>query len=331
MRVGVVVVAALLLFTACGSPVGPEGESGTAPSAPASPRYSIIGQKVHSDGRTNYYVVVDAVDLSNDGFKQRVKAVLQAVARTNGDPEFVARVYDDRGAAEWAWSAYEDVPESCEIGGPCGTRPPIPADADERNRADEQSKAEKHASDRHVVAFYSGGAKSDDDEWPYGLAWYPFLSDEVTDTGGEVNYEGHERWRPLPDPTTPPSVAPTVEPLNGTFYFVKHYGRDETWTIHSTCDAASGDCAGEVSFSDGGTAPIRREAFGPWTVDRVDAENGWDCGLRSSAEFPGRKADIHYSWGVPANEPGTVTWVAPRGTCMPGEMTYETTFGLKGP
>lgn len=62
----------------------------------------------------------------------------------------------------------------------------------------------------------------------------------MTDTGEEVKYEGEEKWRPLPDPTTPPNAAPTAEPLNGAFFFIKPYGRDEQWNITSSCDAASG-------------------------------------------------------------------------------------------
>jgi hypothetical protein len=57
-----------------------------------------------------YYEVVEPVDLSNDGFKQRVKLVLQAVARTKGAPDFMARVYDDEGAADWARAHEQDIP-----------------------------------------------------------------------------------------------------------------------------------------------------------------------------------------------------------------------------
>jgi hypothetical protein len=37
-----------------------------------------------------------------------------------------------------------------------------------------------------------------------------------------------------------PNAAPTAEPLNGAFFFIKPYGRDEQWNITSSCDAASG-------------------------------------------------------------------------------------------
>lgn len=60
------------------------------------------------------------------------------------------------------------------------------------------------------------------------------MADVVTDSGEEVKHEGDEKWRPLPEPTTPPSVAPAAEPMNGVFGFIKPYGRDETWTITST-------------------------------------------------------------------------------------------------
>jgi hypothetical protein len=327
MRLGIVFAAALLMLTGCGNPTGHESQSTTAAPTPSAPQYSLQEGRAESDGRPSYYVVVDPVDLSNDGFKQRVKLVLQAVARTKGDADFVARVYDKQGAADWEWAHVEDGPESCEIDGPCGTRPPLPEDPAERRRSDEQFKAEQGDSRRHVVAFYSGGYESER-PWPYELAWYPWLSDEVSDTGAEVEYEGKEEWRPLPDPTTPPSAAPTAEPLNGTYAFLKHYGRDETWNIATTCDATSGDCTGDVTSSAGWTEPIRRAHFGPWTLERKDAETGWDCGLSTPRDFPGRRADIKYSWD-PATGSGTVSWVAPRNTCMPDEEDYTTSFGLK--
>lgn len=328
MRFGLALGAALVLVTGCGTPADLKDESSTSPSQQATPQYSVVEGRAESDGRPNYYVVVDSVDLSNDGFKQRVKLVLQAIARTKGDPDFVATVYDHQGAADWAWTNLENAPESCELGGPCGNRPPIPEDRDERNRADERSKAEEHDSERHVVAFYSGGYETNGTSWPYQLAWYPWLSDEISDTGDEVKYEGDEDWRPLPDPTTRPSAAPTAEPINGIFGFIKPYGRDETWNITSTCDAASGDCSGEVTSSAGWTAPVRREDFGPWTLERLDALTGWDCGLQSPDPVDGRKADIHYSWG-PVGRNGTVSWVAPRNTCMPDAEAYESRFILK--
>lgn len=328
MRFGLALGAALLVLTACGTPAELNDESSVGASPQATPRYSIVEGRAERDGRPAYYVVVDPVDLSNDGFKQRVKLVLQAVARTKGDPDFQATVYDDQGAADWYWTNIEHAPESCEIDGPCGNRPPIPEDPDERNRADERAKADKSDSERHVVAFYSGGREPNKTSWPYELAWYPWLSDEISDTGEEVKYEGNEDWRPLPDPTTSPSAAPTAEPLNGTFFYLKHYGRDETWNITSTCDAVSGDCSGEVTSSTGWTEPIRREHFGPWTLERLDAESGWDCGISTQRDFPGRKADIHYSWG-PGGRAGTVSWVAPRNTCMPDEEDYSTSFSLK--
>jgi hypothetical protein len=200
-------------------------------------------------------VVVDPVDLSNDGFKQRVKLVLQAVARTKGDADFVAQVYDNQGAADWEWAHVENGPESCEIDGPCGPRPPPPEDPAERRRFDEQFTAEQQDSQRH-------------------------------------------------------------------------YGRDETWNIATTCDATSGDCTGEVTSSAGRIEPIRREHFGPWTLERRDAETGWDCGFSTPRDFSGRRADIKYSWD-PATGSGTVSWVAPRNTCMPDEEDYTTSFGLK--
>ena len=87
MGVKIIAASALLLLTACGSPGGNSvSEPATSTTAamttlsPATPQYSVIGTTAMStmryDGEPIYYVAMDPVNLTNDGFKQNVKLVL---------------------------------------------------------------------------------------------------------------------------------------------------------------------------------------------------------------------------------------------------------------
>ena len=314
-----VLAVAALLLVGCGGRAAPDGASSAA--GEPVPRYEILGKKKYplDEDRPELYVVVDPVDLTDDGFKERVKRVLLAIAREQGTPDFSATVYDDADAAAWAYDFYENGPESCELGQEsCQIPESEQANADRMN----------DLADRHTVAYYSGGYRTSTSSFPYELSWYSRLPMEAVDTGDEVRYEADEKWRPMPDPTTPPPEPPTAEPLNGTFSYVPPYANGETWEITSTCDAATGDCTGEVTYPHGDTSALRRTNFGPWEWDRLDSTVGWDCGLHYAGPFYGRKADIHYTYDADTRR-GTVTWVAPRGTCMPDEQTYRTTFIFK--
>ena len=65
-------------------------------------------QERHDRGRHDVVggrqFVIDPVDLSTDGFKQNVNLVTQAVANTDGSPDFSARVFDDEDIASEAFS-----------------------------------------------------------------------------------------------------------------------------------------------------------------------------------------------------------------------------------
>jgi hypothetical protein len=77
---------------------------GSSPEALA-PKCSVNGKSTKRfDGEPVYFVLIDPVDLSTDGFKQDVKLVLQAVAKTKGDPDFSARIFDDEAVARETFS-----------------------------------------------------------------------------------------------------------------------------------------------------------------------------------------------------------------------------------
>jgi hypothetical protein len=323
---GVVFAVAVLLLTACGSGSDPVAQTPSSPTtststaAPTSgvPRYSVVGEfdKWRRDRQPTYWIAVDPPDLSNDGFKNTVKAILLELATKNGDPDFTALVSEDRALAQWDYDDTVGSPKSCEIGQPCAIKDP-------------NDKDKKRLFDQRLVAHYSGGEGTS--TWKYELAWYPWLPSEpspIERTEIARQYQDGEKWRPFPEPTTPPRTPAT--PLNGDFYFVKPYGQhDDTWSIRSTCDAAE-HCSGQVKSAVGWTAPITKAPGAPWIMTRQAADTGWDCGPGGQAIVgQNLRADMSYSYN-PEDGRGTVTWIAPPGACgSPDAMPFESRFGLK--
>jgi hypothetical protein len=181
---------ALLLLTACGSPGG-NSESETTPSAsifatgsppatttestpppPATPHYRIIlPSPKRKDGKPNYFVVIDPVDLSSDSFKRDVKLVVQSIAKTTtSGPDFSARIFDDEAVAA-AYLSQETDPSLGQ------SRDEISEYLDERGQ--------------HLVATYQGGLQIG--EWKYHIAWYPGA---FTDTPNVGPYVSSEEWKP---------------------------------------------------------------------------------------------------------------------------------------
>lgn len=154
----------------------------TSPSATATtsamplsgptPQYSVIGQLPwRRDGKPTYYVVIDPVDLSNDGFKLAVKLVTQAIARMDGAADFSAKFYDDQTVANVAFTT---DPGS----GNRGTKPPL-------------DKAALDERGQHLVAIYSGGLEMQPS--PYQMMWYPGAFTVTPNVGRWVS---NEDWKP---------------------------------------------------------------------------------------------------------------------------------------
>lgn len=153
------------------------GSSTTAQATPqaATPSYKVVATAARSpaaksDGKPMYFIVIDPVDLSNDSFKQTVKLVLQAVAKTSGSPDFSADVCDDEAVAYSDYTAFT---------------------VDFREPTDREQQ--------HTVAMYIGGslygiggqASTADDA--YEIVWYPAA---FADTPNVVKYSGYEyRWK----------------------------------------------------------------------------------------------------------------------------------------
>ena len=100
MRRGAILAVVVLsvTVTACGhapDTAAPETTSVTAPvtttTAPAPPNYSIVGQATRDDGKPVYYVLIDPVNVGDDGFQRDVKRVLEALADQDGRTRLLGR------------------------------------------------------------------------------------------------------------------------------------------------------------------------------------------------------------------------------------------------
>jgi hypothetical protein len=151
-----------------------------AAAPPATPKYKIswVTTRKNSD-REHYYLVIDPVDLSNDGFKQNVKLILQDVAKTHGSPEFTADVYDD--------SAVADYDHRTDIDNPNAVPDP--------DTSSDHVKATAAADAQHDVAQYDSGASAVSvTGFAYEITWYPSASGDSPNVGKYA--DGVEQWKP---------------------------------------------------------------------------------------------------------------------------------------
>ena len=173
MRRGAILGAALLSVTACGhapDTAAPETTSitarVTATTVPAPPHNSIVGQATRDDGKPVYYVLIDPVNVGDDGFRSDVKRVLEALATTTGGPDFSASVFDDRTLAADDFAHRADPPA-------------------------EASQAVRERRAQHLVATYAGGLTAN--LYPYELDWYPAALSSTPRVGPHI---GAEQWEP---------------------------------------------------------------------------------------------------------------------------------------
>jgi hypothetical protein len=157
------------------------GSPTTAPAATPqlpTPNYKQIQRNVsdRKDGKYSYYVVIDPVDLSNDGFKQNVKVVLQEIAKDNGGPDFSARVFDDEAVAKTYLSDKTD--------------PPLDLDVRKAHNAQEE---------QHLIAGYLGGidaysAQPSTAASAYNISWFPAAFTSSPNVGQYVKL--NDQWKP---------------------------------------------------------------------------------------------------------------------------------------
>lgn len=152
----------------------------SAPIIPQSPtpNFKIVGKRyVRKDNAPGYYVVIDPVDLSNDSFKQNVKLVLQALAKTNGGPNFTAWVLDDEAVANTKYS-YDTNPGADTV---------------------DKMKAQQAAEEQHLIAGYTGGwdttyAHSSTADDAYTISWFPAAIIDSPNVGQYVKFG--EQFKP---------------------------------------------------------------------------------------------------------------------------------------
>lgn len=143
----------------------------------ATPKYEILSAPTNErfDKKPTDYVVIDPVDLNNDGFKQNVKLILRDMTKGRNGPNFSANFFDDEAVAKAEISKRKS---------PSGlTKNALDALYDQ----DEQ----------HFVARYTGGinyeAEASTANDAYNIYWYPITSATSPKAG---KYVGSEQWKP---------------------------------------------------------------------------------------------------------------------------------------
>ena len=147
----------------------------TAVQVPAGPvpRFEVVAQRTNDrpDEATTYYVVIDPIDASNDGFKIAVKNVLFALRDNNGGPVFSARIFDNLPAVQTEVS-FRSNPDLF---------------------SEDMMSAKGSFNGRHLVANYVGGLASVDEPPAYVLFWYPELAQESAPSN---QWMSAEPWKP---------------------------------------------------------------------------------------------------------------------------------------
>jgi len=151
-----------------------------------TPGYEIVYTRENVDiaNNTEYYVLIDPVDLSSDAFMDTVKSIITDIARVEGKPEFGAKLYTDREVLEYGY----ELPSSDEF--------PATQEGIQQYRAYLQSMAAKSAST--LIASYVGGidllqARASRDVGAYSILWFGSAFTDHPIVGG---YVGDEEWKP---------------------------------------------------------------------------------------------------------------------------------------
>lgn len=167
--------------TSAATTTAPSAVPPTATSQAPTPTYNVVGEVTkRRDNVPTYYVVTDPVDLSSDAFKQDVQRVVQALAKTNGGPNFNAWVYDDEAVAATEFH-YDTNP------------------SDALQRSTDQMNADEAEEEQHLVAMYVGGwdqntAKPSTATDAYNISWFPSASTDSPNVGQYVSWQ--EQWKP---------------------------------------------------------------------------------------------------------------------------------------
>ena len=141
----------------------------TSPALQPEPPFDVIAQRLRDrpDKATTYYVVIDPIDVTTGAFKDTVKAVLGALARIEGGPQFTAHVWDSLTAAQTEVS-YKSQPDLF---------------------SDDQLMAKEAANETHFVASYVGGLVYPGEPPSFVILWFPESSIDNPMVGQRVSAE----------------------------------------------------------------------------------------------------------------------------------------------
>ena len=139
------------------------------------PKYDVVHRSTDErfDHAETLHVVIDPVNLSNDAFKQGVKAIVKDIATKKNFKEFTVNVYDNADTAAWQYNK---------------STPSNPTEA----------KAKLDDRAQHLIANYSGGidldtAKTSTADKAYSISFYPGADKTTANVG---KYVGTEQFKP---------------------------------------------------------------------------------------------------------------------------------------
>ncbi len=124
--------------------------------------YTITNKRF--DGGVNYYVLIDPVDLSNDSFKEDIKAIVKQMVEKKG-PNISIELHDKIESLQISYKQYGDL----SLGRP-------------RTNAEEKLMA------IHYIAGYQGNLETG---LYYNTLWYFPINTEVN-----TKYSGNEEFNP---------------------------------------------------------------------------------------------------------------------------------------
>ncbi|GEM_PF-3150190 len=183
-----------------------------------TPKYEIVQTKdnVGVAKNTDYYVLIDPVDLSSEAFKDTVKSILTDIAKKEGKPEFGATIYTDKEVLEYdtgikgmpedkdyfsgstedrfresLTALNNDIPDSYLNSQQLAYRKAV-------NAFKAKQKEVFDKKDVHLVASYTGGFNYDTgeaskDDGAYNILWFGSTDNKHPQVG---KYAGDEKWKP---------------------------------------------------------------------------------------------------------------------------------------
>lgn len=136
---------------------------------PKMPSYKIVHEAViRYDNGKSYFVLMEKVDLSNDGFMEDVKRIVSDISKAKATKKLNIELFDDKSTLELTYKSHYGINT---------LRRPL-------------TKSERTSLERHYIASFSGELATMPD--PYSLSYFPSAfkdSKEVGKFRKDVDYE----------------------------------------------------------------------------------------------------------------------------------------------